>query len=123
MKNPEQFQRVAREWSIKHANAPAATSWEATLAHAPTSSKPKQQKVMSREEMMRMEAARCALVTQKLKESTNLKADTKDTTRTSSTVSLTWALTSTELWKLSSLSILTRTAEMTMSWRKLIWVI
>ncbi|KAH7418498.1 ubiquitin-conjugating enzyme/RWD-like protein [Cadophora sp. MPI-SDFR-AT-0126] len=58
MKNPEQFQKVAREWAIKHASAPKSTQWEVTTASQPTSSKPKSQKVLSREEEERILIAR-----------------------------------------------------------------
>ncbi|CZR54739.1 probable ubiquitin--protein ligase [Phialocephala subalpina] len=58
MKNPDQFQRVAREWAIKYANAPKSTQWETNIAHSPTNSRPKPQKNISREEQMRLEAAR-----------------------------------------------------------------
>jgi ubiquitin-conjugating enzyme (huntingtin interacting protein 2) len=58
MKNPEQFQRVAREWAIKHANAPKSTNWENTIAQQPTKSKPKSQKTLSREEELRQQMAR-----------------------------------------------------------------
>jgi ubiquitin-conjugating enzyme (huntingtin interacting protein 2) len=58
MKNPEQFQRVAREWAIRHANAPKSTNWENTIAQQPTKSKPKSQKTLSREEELRQQMAR-----------------------------------------------------------------
>ncbi|KAH8779722.1 uncharacterized protein K444DRAFT_639760 [Hyaloscypha bicolor E] len=58
MKNPEQFQRVAREWAIKHANAPKSTNWENTIAQQPTKSKPKSQKILSREEELRQQMLR-----------------------------------------------------------------
>ncbi|KAN0115374.1 Ubiquitin-conjugating enzyme/RWD-like protein [Hyaloscypha variabilis] len=58
MKNPEQFQRVAREWAIKHANAPKSTNWENTIAQQPTKSKPKSQKTLSREEELRQQMLR-----------------------------------------------------------------
>jgi len=58
MKNPEQFQRVAREWAIKHAHAPKTTNWENTIAQQPTQSKPKSQKTLSREEELRQQILR-----------------------------------------------------------------
>ncbi len=58
MKNPEQFQRVAREWAIKHANAPKSTNWENIIAQQPTKSKPKSQKTLSREEELRQQMLR-----------------------------------------------------------------
>jgi len=57
MKHPEQFQRVAREWAVKHAGAPKTTKWsESVAAQAPTDSKPKTQR--SREEELRIQAQR-----------------------------------------------------------------
>jgi ubiquitin-conjugating enzyme (huntingtin interacting protein 2) len=58
MKNPEQFQRVAREWAIKHAGAPKTTNWESIIAQQPTQSKPKSQKTLSREEELRQQMLR-----------------------------------------------------------------
>jgi ubiquitin-conjugating enzyme (huntingtin interacting protein 2) len=58
MKNPEQFQRVAREWAIKHASAPKTTNWELHIAQQPTPPKPKSQKTLSREEELRQQALR-----------------------------------------------------------------
>ncbi|KAE9378807.1 hypothetical protein N431DRAFT_326825 [Stipitochalara longipes BDJ] len=58
MNNPEQFQRVAREWAIKHANAPKSTNWENIIAQQPTKSKPKSQKTLSREEELRQQMLR-----------------------------------------------------------------
>lgn len=58
MKNPEQFQRVAREWAIKYASAPPNTNWELHAAQHPNTSKPKSQKVLSREEELRQQVAR-----------------------------------------------------------------
>tara|TARA_R110002060_G_scaffold16806_9_gene23320 strand:- start:431 stop:835 length:405 start_codon:yes stop_codon:yes gene_type:complete len=62
MKHPEQFQKVAREWAIKHASAPKSTQWEVTTASQPASSQPKSQKVLSREEEERMLIARYASI-------------------------------------------------------------
>jgi ubiquitin-conjugating enzyme (huntingtin interacting protein 2) len=61
MKNPEQFQRVAREWAIKHAGAPKTTNWESIIAQRPTQSKPKSQKTLSREEELRQQMLRYGL--------------------------------------------------------------
>jgi ubiquitin-conjugating enzyme (huntingtin interacting protein 2) len=58
MKNPEQFQRVAREWAIKHASAPKSTNWELHIAQQPTQPKPKSQKTLSREEELRQQTLR-----------------------------------------------------------------
>ncbi|CZS93877.1 probable ubiquitin--protein ligase [Rhynchosporium agropyri] len=58
MKNPEQFQKVAREWAVKHASAPKSTQWEVATAMHPSSSKPNPQKVLSREEEERVMIAR-----------------------------------------------------------------
>jgi ubiquitin-conjugating enzyme (huntingtin interacting protein 2) len=55
MKNPEQFQKVAREWAIKHAHAPKMTNWENTIAQQPTQFKLKSQKTLSREEEQRQQ--------------------------------------------------------------------
>jgi len=54
--NPEQFQRVAREWAIKHAGAPKTTNWSINRPTAPTQSKPKTQR--SKEEEMRQQMLR-----------------------------------------------------------------
>lgn len=58
MKNPDQFQRVAREWSIKHAGAPSTTNWEKASAQKQVPIKMKSQKTISREEEMRQQALR-----------------------------------------------------------------
>lgn len=51
MNDPAQFQQVAREWAIKHANAPKNVSWKNTAAQSPAGGKPKVQR--SREEELR----------------------------------------------------------------------
>jgi len=57
MNDPEKFQRVAREWAIKHAGAPKTTKWSETVAtQAPTKSTPKTQR--SKEEELRLQAVR-----------------------------------------------------------------
>jgi ubiquitin-conjugating enzyme (huntingtin interacting protein 2) len=56
MNNPAQFQKVAREWAIKHAGAPKTTSWIPT-ASVSTPLKQKTQK-LSREEEARQQALR-----------------------------------------------------------------
>jgi ubiquitin-conjugating enzyme (huntingtin interacting protein 2) len=58
MKNPEQFQRVAREWAIKYASAPPSTNWELHAAQQSTAAKPKSQKIISREEELRQQVLR-----------------------------------------------------------------
>jgi len=58
MKNPEQFQRVAREWAIKHAGAPPTTNWEKAAAQKQAPQKIKSQKTLTREEEMRQQALR-----------------------------------------------------------------
>ena len=58
MNHPEQFQRVAREWAIKHAHAPKTTNWEATIAQKPSSSNPKSTKALSRDEEARQQMLR-----------------------------------------------------------------
>ncbi|TVY58141.1 Ubiquitin-conjugating enzyme E2 [Lachnellula suecica] len=50
MNNPDQFQRIAREWAIKYAAAPKQTDWDMT---APSPSQPKSAKALSREEEMK----------------------------------------------------------------------
>ncbi|TAQ84496.1 hypothetical protein B7494_g7185 [Chlorociboria aeruginascens] len=39
MKNPDQFQRVAREWAIKYANAPPTTNWSTNIPEKSASSR------------------------------------------------------------------------------------
>jgi len=56
MKHPEQFQRVAREWAIKHAGAPKTTSWSVSAPQVSTQLKPKTQ--LSREAELREQALR-----------------------------------------------------------------
>jgi len=51
MKHPEQFQRVAREWAMKYANAPKTTNWSISAPQMSSQSKPKAQR--TREEEMR----------------------------------------------------------------------
>ena len=58
LKDPEQFYRVAREWAIKHANAPPTTNWESSIVQKSPQPKPKTQKVLSREEELRQEMLR-----------------------------------------------------------------
>jgi len=58
IKHPEQFGKVAREWAIKHASAPQNTNWDKTVAHNLTPTKPKSQKLLSREEELRQEILR-----------------------------------------------------------------
>jgi ubiquitin-conjugating enzyme (huntingtin interacting protein 2) len=53
MNDPDRFQRIAREWAIKHASAPKQTSWDISSAQSPTPSKPKSAKTLSREEEAR----------------------------------------------------------------------
>lgn len=36
MQHPGQFHKVAREWAIKHANAPNATDWDKAVASQDT---------------------------------------------------------------------------------------
>ena len=55
MKNPEQFQQVAREWAVKHAGAPKVTTWTANL---PTKAAPKPKAQLSKEEAARLEVAK-----------------------------------------------------------------
>jgi len=57
MNHPEQFDRVAREWAVKHAGAPKTllTAGAASYAHS-VPAKPKTQK--SREQEMREQIAR-----------------------------------------------------------------
>jgi ubiquitin-conjugating enzyme (huntingtin interacting protein 2) len=50
MNDPAQFQQVAREWAIKHANAPKNVSWKSTATPS-SAAKPKVQR--SREEELR----------------------------------------------------------------------
>jgi ubiquitin-conjugating enzyme (huntingtin interacting protein 2) len=56
MNDPDKFQRVAREWAIKHAGAPKTTKWSEEKATQPTKSLPKTQR--SREEEARALAVR-----------------------------------------------------------------
>ncbi|KAF4632050.1 hypothetical protein G7Y89_g6079 [Cudoniella acicularis] len=53
MNNPEQFQRIAREWAIKHASAPPQTNWDVNVAKTATPTKPKSKKTLSAEEEMK----------------------------------------------------------------------
>jgi len=53
MNNPDQFQRIAREWAIKHASAPKQTGWDISSAQSPPPTKPKSAKTLSREEEMK----------------------------------------------------------------------
>lgn len=50
MNDPAQFQQVAREWAIKHANAPKNVNWKSTATPS-SAAKPKVQR--SREEELR----------------------------------------------------------------------
>lgn len=50
MNFPEKFERIAREWAIKYANAPRQTNWDVTSASSPAPSKPKSAKTLSHEE-------------------------------------------------------------------------
>ena len=56
MKNPQQFQRVAHEWAIKHAGAPKTTNWSQTAPSTPLQTKPKIHR--SKEEEMRQQMLR-----------------------------------------------------------------
>ncbi|TVY15663.1 Ubiquitin-conjugating enzyme E2 1 [Lachnellula arida] len=53
MNNPDMFQRIAREWAIKHAAAPKQTSWDISSAQAPPPAQPKSAKTLSREEELK----------------------------------------------------------------------
>ncbi|KAH8663461.1 ubiquitin conjugating enzyme [Tricladium varicosporioides] len=53
MNNPEQFQRIAREWAIKHASAPAHTKWDDNASNVTTPSQPKSKKTSPEEEIRR----------------------------------------------------------------------
>lgn len=119
MKNPEQFQRVAREWAVKHAGAPKTTHWsEKAATAAPTQSKPKSHR--SREEELRLEAARQGLFLGDMI-CTNITTGIKATTRTSSTGSCLWDSILTELWKHSTMSTLTEITVKTTNLKKHTW--
>lgn len=51
MNDPDRFQRIAREWAIKYAAAPKATSWDSSPSPLPV--KPKSAQALSREEEMK----------------------------------------------------------------------
>ncbi|KAG9236756.1 ubiquitin-conjugating enzyme/RWD-like protein [Amylocarpus encephaloides] len=54
MNDPERFQQIAREWAIKHASAPAKTSWDSFSAQkSGSSAKPKSKQAISKEEEMK----------------------------------------------------------------------
>ncbi|KHJ34968.1 putative ubiquitin conjugating enzyme [Erysiphe necator] len=55
MNHPEQFVRVARDWAIKHANAPKSTQWEQKNLWRPKISGFDQQNIFSRGENSRHE--------------------------------------------------------------------
>jgi ubiquitin-conjugating enzyme (huntingtin interacting protein 2) len=52
MNDPDKFERIAREWAIKHAAAPSNTTWNPQL-HVSATSKPKSKQTLSREEEMK----------------------------------------------------------------------
>ncbi|SZF04744.1 unnamed protein product [Blumeria hordei] len=58
MNDPEQFQRVARDWAIKYADAPRSTNWEIQSTRHSYPAKQKPYRVMSREEEYRQQALR-----------------------------------------------------------------
>jgi len=47
--HPDQFEKVAREWAVKYANAPKKNMSATNYAQTPTSSKPKTQKTREQE--------------------------------------------------------------------------
>ncbi|CAG8954531.1 hypothetical protein HYALB_00009879 [Hymenoscyphus albidus] len=53
MNHPEEFQRIAREWAIKHASAPPHTSWDVQSSKNILPAKPKTKQALSKEEEMR----------------------------------------------------------------------
>ncbi|KAK2630093.1 hypothetical protein QTJ16_000913 [Diplocarpon rosae] len=58
IKNPEQFQKIARDWAIKYAAAPKSTNWDITTVSQPMSSNTKSQQNLSQEEEARLTALR-----------------------------------------------------------------
>ncbi|KAI9746673.1 MAG: Ubiquitin-conjugating enzyme E2 1 [Claussenomyces sp. TS43310] len=56
MHHPDQFEKVAREWAVKYANAPRKNTSVSSSTRAPSSSRPKVQK--TREQEMREQMAR-----------------------------------------------------------------
>lgn len=52
MNDPDKFERIAREWSIKHAAAPPNTTWESQI-HESGPVKPKSKQAISLEEEMK----------------------------------------------------------------------
>ncbi|KAI1003804.1 hypothetical protein K3495_g4405 [Podosphaera aphanis] len=58
MNHPERFERVAREWAVKYANAPRTTNWESHHARQSNVSRSTPQKLISREEELRQQVLR-----------------------------------------------------------------
>lgn len=58
MNHPERFYRVARDWAVKHANAPPSTSWEQKMSRKSTLPSFLSQNIFSRGENSRQQLAR-----------------------------------------------------------------
>jgi hypothetical protein len=122
MNHPEQFDRVAREWAVKHAGAPKSllTAGGASYTHS-APSKPKTQK--SKEQEMREQIARYDNSFTDEILLTHNSIGIKGTIRTSLTALSIWGLKLTEWLKLSTLLASTGTTVKITSSKKHTWEI
>jgi len=121
IRNPSEFEHVARDWAVKYAGAPKKEIAEGSGGATAESIKRKAQQAKDNEAKVKLAAYGDPVLLDMA--NTNSITDTKDTTKILSTASLPWAST----WKPSSphsnTSVSTRWVGKTMSWRRRIWAI
>ncbi|KMU84750.1 ubiquitin-conjugating enzyme [Coccidioides immitis H538.4] len=124
LRNPKEFERVAREWAVMHAGAPRSRLAKAAaeLQRRPSARKrSSRSRSKSKKSLPRMFYPLPESKTIVFPSLTNRSTGMRDITRISSTVSAAWASMSQESLQLSNMLASTGWTEKITNWRRLTW--